>query len=71
MCITEYNEAETLAAIGEEKFLAGKVEGKAEGLVEGKAEGKELDIGIIEGFKAEGKISEDVAAELIEKIRSN
>ena len=40
MCITEYDEAETLKAIGNERFAEGKLEGKAEGKTEGIAIGK-------------------------------
>ena len=35
MCICEYDEAKTLAYIGQEKFQQGFAEGKAEGRAEG------------------------------------
>ena len=50
MCITEYDEAETLNAIGNERFAEGKLEGKAEGKTEGIAIGK-----------AEGQAERDAA----------
>lgn len=56
MCITEYNEAETMQAIGEEKFAEGKAEGKAE------------DIEHIKQMVLEGIISEDTAKTIIQNL---
>ncbi len=74
MCITEYNEEETLKAISDEKFAEGKAigkaEGKAEGKVEGKVEGKNEDIAKIKQLVELGKISEEDAQLIINTIQS-
>ena len=56
MCITEYNEEETLKAIGEEKFAEGKAEGKTE------------DINRINQMVLDGIIPEDVAKTIIDNL---
>lgn len=56
MCITEYNEEETLKAIGEEKFAEGKAEGKTE------------DINRISQMVLDGIIPEDVAKTIIDNL---
>ena len=61
MCITEYNEEETLQAIGNEKFA----EGRAEGKVEGKAE----DIERIKQMVEAGVITSDVAETIINNLK--
>ena len=61
MCITEYNEEETLQAIGNEKFA----EGRAEGKVEGKAE----DIERIKQMVEAGVITSDVAEKIINNLK--
>ena len=57
MCITEYNEEETLQAIGNEKFAEGKVEGKAE------------DIEKIKQMAEAGVITSDVAETIINNLK--
>ena len=59
MCITEYNEAETLQAIGNESFAEGKIEGKAE------------DIEQINQMVSDGLIPEDIAQSIISKLSGN
>ena len=65
MCITEYNEEETLQAIGNEKFAEGRAEGRAEGKVEGKAE----DIERIKQMVEAGVITSDVAETIINNLK--
>jgi hypothetical protein len=60
MCITEYNEEETLAAIGKEKFEEGRAEGKAEGKAE--------SINKIKIMIENGKLDEDTARMIIANL---
>ena len=60
MCITEYNEEETLAAIGKEKFEEGRAEGKAEGKAE--------SINKIQIMIENGKLDEDTARMIIANL---
>ena len=73
MCITEYNEEETLQAIGNEKFAegraVGKEEGREEGRVEGKEEGKVEDIERIKQMVEAGIITSDVAETIINNLK--
>ena len=83
MCITEYDEKETLKAIGEEYFAEGKAEGRAEGRAEGKAEGKaegraegraerqEENIRSIDQLVKTGQVPADIADIIISKISEN
>lgn len=79
MCITEYDEKETLKAIGEEYFAEGKAEGKAEGRAEGKAEGRaegrverqEENIRSIDELVKAGQVPADIADIIISKISEN
>ncbi len=64
MCITEYNAAETMKALGEEYYA----EGKADGLAEGKAEGKAEGIERIKQMLADGLINEETAKLVIENL---
>ena len=57
MCITEYNEEETLQAIGNEKFAEGRAEGKAE------------DIERIKQMVEAGVITSDVAEKIINNLK--
>ena len=73
MCITEYNEEETLQAIGNEKFAegraVGKEEGREEGREEGKEEGKVEDIERIKQMVEAGIITSDVAETIINNLK--
>ena len=75
MCITEYDEKETLKAIGEEYFAEGKAEGRAEGIAEGKAEGRaerqEENIRSIDQLVKTGQVPADIADIIISKISEN
>ncbi len=68
MCITEYNEEETLQAIGDEKFAEGIAEGKAKGKAEGRAEGKAEDIDRIKQMVLDGIITKEVSDAIIKKL---
>ena len=59
MCITEYNEEETLQAIGNESFAEGKAEGKAE------------DIEQINQMVSDGLIPTEIAQTIINKLSNN
>ena len=69
MCITEYNEEETLQAIGNEKFAEGRAVGKEEGREVGKEEGKEEDIERIKQMVEAGVITSDVAETIINNLK--
>ena len=72
MCITEYNAAETMKALGEEYYAEGKADGLAEGLAEGKAEGlaegKAESLERINQMLADGLITEETAKLIIENL---
>ncbi|MCR4845922.1 MAG: hypothetical protein K5865_04205 [Eubacterium sp.] len=69
MCITEYNEEETLQAIGNEKFAEGRAEGIAEGRAEGRVEGKAEDIERIKQMVEAGIITSDVAETVLNNLK--
>ena len=71
MCITEYDEKETLKAIGEEYFAEGKAEGKAEGRAEGRVERQEENIRSIDELVKAGQVPADIADIIISKISEN
>lgn len=75
MCVTEYDEKETLKAIGEEYFAEGKAEGraegKAEGIAEGRAERQEENIRSIDQLVKTGQVPADIADIIISKISEN
>ena len=56
MCITEYNAAETMKALGEEYYAEGKADGKAESLER------------INQMLADGLITEETAKLIIENL---
>lgn len=68
MCITEYNAAETMRALGEEYYAEGKADGLAEGKAEGLAEGKAEDLERINQMLADGLITEETAKLIIENL---
>ena len=68
MCITEYNAAETMKALGEEYYAEGKADGLAEGKAEGLAEGKAEDLERINQMLADGLITEETAKLIIENL---
>ena len=63
MCITEYDEKETLKAIGEEYF--------AEGKAEGRAECRKEDISSIDKFVESGLVPADIADIIISRLSEN
>jgi len=69
MCITEYNEEETLQAIGNEKFAEGIAEGRKEGIAEGIVEGKAEYIQRIKQMVEAGVITSDVAETIINNLK--
>lgn len=64
MCITEYDEAETLKAIGNERFAEGKLEGKAEGQAERDAAYKAQLSKMVNA----GIVSEEAAQQLLDSV---
>ena len=64
MCITEYDEAETLKAIGNERFAEGKLEGKAEGQAERDAAYKAQLSKMVNA----GIVSEEAAQQLLDGV---
>ena len=63
MCITEYDEKETLKAIGEEYF--------AEGKAEGKVERQEENIRLIDELVKAGQVPADIADIIISRLSEN
>ena len=63
MCITEYDEKETLKAIGEEYF--------AEGKAEGRAECRKEDISSIDKLVESGLVPADIADIIISRLSEN
>lgn len=59
MCITEYDEAETLKAIGNEKYAEGDSDRKAK------------DISLIQEMISTGDVPEEYAKKIIEKLSMN
>ena len=68
MCITEYDEAETLKAIGNERFAEGKLEGKAEGKAEGQAERDAAYKAQLCKMVNAGIVSEEAAQQLLDGV---
>ena len=66
MCITEYNEAETMQMFKEEGREEGLVKGREEGLVKGREEGREEGVrGIVEVCKSFGGTSIDAVEKIV------
>ena len=63
MCITEYNEAETMNGFKQEGIEEGRAEGRVEGRAEGRAEGREEGtIKTLLGLVKKGLLTEANAA---------
>ena len=71
MCvITEYDEAETLKAIGEEKYAEGFAVGYAEGLAEAREERRAAFKAQLDIMIKDGRISEETAQMIIDGANS-
>ena len=58
MCITEYNEEETMQMFRDEALAEGKAEGRAEGKAEGKAEGENRTALLISRLLSAGRMKD-------------